>query len=198
MSQQTRYEQYVRSKSKIRFYLGCIIRLKNHLKYSRRRNIARKHGALIGQNVIIPMALAKKANKNLIIGDNTSIQSSQFDLRNTITIGNHVIIGGGNQILTTSHDIDSPDWEPKHYGIVIEDYVWISTNVLILPSCRRIGKGAVIAAGSVVAKDVAPMSVVGGNPTREIKKRKCIHSNLVVESLLGGDLKTFIQAYSRS
>ena len=34
---------------------------------------------------------------------------------------------------------------------------------------------------------VDPMSVVGGNPAKEFKKRKCVHSNLIVESLLGGD-----------
>lgn len=41
--------------------------------------------------------------------------------------------------------------------------------------------------GSVVVKNTAPMSVVGGNPAKELKKRKCVHSNLIVESLLGGD-----------
>lgn len=83
--------------------------------------------------------------------------------------------------------MDSPDWSVKNYGIIIEDYVWISTDVLILPSCRKIGRGAVIAAGSVVVKDVEPMSIVSGNPAKEIRKRKCVHSNLVVEGLLGGD-----------
>lgn len=39
----------------------------------------------------------------------------------------------------------------------------------------------------MVVKDVEPMSVVSGNLAKEIKKRKCVHSNLVVESLLGGD-----------
>lgn len=45
----------------------------------------------------------------------------------------------------------------------------------------------VISSGSVVVKDVESMSVVGGNPAKELKKRKCVHKNLVVESLLGGD-----------
>ena len=83
--------------------------------------------------------------------------------------------------------IDSVLWEHKHYGIQIDDYVWIPTKVLILPSCRHIGEGAVISSGSVVAKNVEPMSVVSGNPAKELRKRKCVHSELVVESLLGGD-----------
>ena len=47
--------------------------------------------------------------------------------------------------------------------------------------------GAVVGSGSVVVKDIAQMSVVGGNPAKEFKKRKCVHTQLVVESLLGGD-----------
>lgn len=49
----------------------------------------------------------------------------------------------------------------------------------------------VISSGSVVVKDVESMSVVGGNPAKEFKKRKCVHKNLVVESLLGGDYYTY-------
>lgn len=48
-----------------------------------------------------------------------------------------------------------------------------------------------ISSGSVVVKDVESMSVVGGNPAKEFKKRKCVHKNLVVESLLGGDYYTY-------
>ena len=171
--------------------MGCLMRLRTYLKYQRRVRVARKNGANIGDNVVIPKHLAKIANKNLSIGNCSSIQSSQLDLRNSLRIGNQVIIGGGNQIITTSHNIDSPDWEPKHYGIEIGDYVWISTNCLILPSCRKIGFGAVIGAGSVVVSDVPAMAVMSGNPAKEIRKRKCVHSDLVVEGLLGGDFKTF-------
>lgn len=49
----------------------------------------------------------------------------------------------------------------------------------------------VISSGSVVVKNVESMSVVGGNPAKEFKKRKCVHKNLVVESLLGGDYYTY-------
>ena len=48
-----------------------------------------------------------------------------------------------------------------------------------------------ISSGSVVVKNVEAMSVVGGNPATEFKKRKCVHKNLVVESLLGGDYYTY-------
>ena len=193
----TRYEEYVNSKSKIRWILGCIMRLRTYLKYQNRVRIARRNGADIGESVVMPLRLAKIANKNLTIGKSTSIQSVNLDLRSKISIGDHVIIGVGNQIITTSHDIDSPDWEPKHYGIEIEDYVWISSNCLILPSCRKIGRGAVIGAGSVVVRDVPPMAVMSGNPAQEIRKRKTIHSDLIVEGLLGGDFKTYKNSRTR-
>ena len=54
--------------------------------------------------------------------------------------------------------------------IVIEDYVWIATGAMILPGVT-VGEGAVVAAGSVVTKDVPPWTVVAGNPAREVKKR---------------------------
>lgn len=52
--------------------------------------------------------------------------------------------------------------------VVIEDNVWIGFGSIIMPGVK-IGRGSVIAAGSVVVKDVPPMSVVGGNPAKIIK-----------------------------
>lgn len=90
----TRYEEYVNSKSKIRWILGCIMRLRTYLKYQNRVRIARRNGADIGESVVMPLRLAKIANKNLKIGKSTSIQSVNLDLRSKISIGEHVIMGG--------------------------------------------------------------------------------------------------------
>lgn len=90
----TRYEEYVNSKSKLRWILGCIMRLRTYLRYQNRVRLARKRGALIGESVVIPMELAKRACSNLSIGNYTSIQSSNIDLRNKVKIGSHVIMGG--------------------------------------------------------------------------------------------------------
>ena len=187
----TLYEKSVQDRSTLRYIMGLIVRWKQNFKYVRARRIARKRGATIGEGVIMPVSLAKKANKNLTIGNHTSLQTDKIDLRSPVAIGNNVIIGYGTEIITTSHNIDSPDWEHKNYGITIEDYAWIPTNVLVLPSCRKIGMGGVIGSGSVVVKNVEPMSVVSGNPAKEFKKRKCVHSSLVVESLLGGDYEAY-------
>ena len=189
----TVYELQIENRSRLRFFLGLIPRFKKHLFYSYVRYIARKNGATVGDNSVIPIALAKRANSNLIIGNNCSIQSDLFDTRAKVIIGNNVIIGSGVEILTCSHNIDSTDWEFKAYGIEIESYVWIATRVFILPSCRKIGVGAVCAAGSLVVKNVEEMSVVSGSPATHIKYRKMVHSNLVVESLLGGDYNRYVK-----
>lgn len=193
----TLYERNVQDRNRLRYLAGLIIRWKQNLKYIRARRIARKCGANIGEGVIMPLELAKRANSNLSIGSHTSIQTDKLDMRSPITIGSHVIIGSGTEIITTSHNIDSPDWEHKNYGIIIEDYAWIPTNVLVLPSCRKISYGAVVGSGSVVVKNVEPMSVIGGNPAKELKKRKCVHSNLIVESLLGGDYEVYRKTWKK-
>ena len=194
------YSEYVvrvKNKPLWRFYAGLCLRYMNHLKYSLYRRIARKKGAHIGEATVISFALARMANKNLRIGDHSVVMTTQLDLRNPIYIGSNVIIGWSTKILTTSHDIDSPDFTVKHCGLTIEDYAWLPAKILVLPSCRRIGFGAVISSGSVVSKDVDRMSVVGGNPAKEFKKRVCVHSDLVVESLELGDFDAYRRARNK-
>jgi acetyltransferase-like isoleucine patch superfamily enzyme len=157
--------------------------------------MARKNGATIGEAVTMPYRLAKKANSNLRVGDHSSIDTDLIGLRAKVTIGNHVIIGKNVEILTGSHTIDSVDWEWKGYGIEIEDYCWLATRALVLPSCRKIGYGAVCAAGSVVAKNIESLSIVSGNPAQPLRKRTKVHSDLCVESLHGNDFKAYVQAY---
>ena len=59
---------------------------------------------------------------------------------------------------------------PLKGDLVLENDVWIGRESIIMPGVQ-IGDGAIVAAYSVVAKDVSPYSVVGGNPARQIKKR---------------------------
>ena len=194
MKKLTKYEANIQSRGLFRYLLGLLVRWKKNILYAKARNIARRNGAIVGQGVIISVSLAKRLNSNCRIGNNVSIQTDKIDTRSPLNIGNNVIIGDGCEIITASHNIDSPDWELKTYGLIIEDYVWIPTKVLILPSCRKIGRGAVIGSGSVLVKNVDSMSVVSGNPAKEIRKRQCVHSNIVVCSLLGGDYEEYKKA----
>ena len=60
--------------------------------------------------------------------------------------------------------------------MVIEDYVFVGPRAIIIPGVK-IGRGAAVAAGAVVTKDVAPLTIVGGAPAKPIRKRnlKSLH-----------------------
>ncbi len=188
------YRQSIASRTTWHYLKGWLIRWWTNLRYAYIRSLARRNGAVIGEAVVIPLSLARKANENLVVGSHVSIQTDKLDLRNPNHIGSNVSIGAETEIITTSHNIDSLEFGQKDYGITIDDYVWISGKVTIVPSCRHIGQGAVVGTGSIVVHNVEPMSVVGGNPAQEFKKRTSLHTDLVVESLLGGDFDAYREA----
>lgn len=88
-----------------------------------------------------------------------------------ISTGRDVSIGPEATILTLGHDPQSPDFADKGGPVTIGDRAWIGYRALVLPGVT-IGEGAVVAAGSVVTRDVAPYVIVGGNPAREIGTRR--------------------------
>lgn len=154
-------------------------------------------GAKIGEDVVMTSNVAKLLNYNFSIGNHCSLHNVFFSSNlHKVSIGSCVIMGNDVKIVRGSHNIDSPLFEniTRHEKLIIEDYVWLCPNCVIMPSVKKIGYGAVVSANAVVIKDVEPMSVVGGNPAKEIKKRKCVHSDLVVESLLGGDYHAYKKA----
>mgnify|MGYP002622635288 CR=1 FL=1 len=88
------YIRYVKSKSTLRYLAGLLIRWKNYVVFQRRVAKARRNGAKIGEGVVITPNVARAANRNLVIGDHSTINNSYLDLRNPVTIGTHVIVGG--------------------------------------------------------------------------------------------------------
>lgn len=196
MMDKTLYEKRVQERSTLRFLVGLYPRLIRYIYFSYTRYIARCRGAIVGEDVTMPLSFAKRANSNLVIGNNVSIaRGVNFSsLRYKCIIGNNVIIGTNVWFVMDSHNIDSEEWEHVRNGsdkLIVEDYVWICPDSTILPSVKIIGKGAVVGANSVVCKDVEEMLVIGGNPAKPLRYRKCVHVNLVVESLLSGDLKKY-------
>lgn len=112
----------------------------------------------------------------LIVGENTIINAGCYiDNRRGITIGNHVVIAHDTKIYTLGHDINDPTFITKGSPVVLEDYVVVFSNALIMPGVT-IKKGAVVLPGSVVTKSVEEMTVVGGNPAVPIKKRELLHT----------------------
>lgn len=116
---------------------------------------------------------------HISIGSNTVIgNDAMLDARNGIKIGDNVSLSMGVWIWTMEHDPQSPDYSIKGGPVVVEDYAWISCRTIILPGVT-VGKGAVVAAGSVVTKDVPPYMIVGGNPAKQIGTRtKDLHYSL--------------------
>jgi maltose O-acetyltransferase len=109
------------------------------------------------------------------LGDRSGI-GIRCHITGPTVVGNNVMMAPEVVIFTTGHEFGSVDVPMIDQGVtevrrvIIGDDVWIGRRAMILPGIV-IGDGSVIAAGSVVTKDVAPYSVVGGNPAKLIRSR---------------------------
>lgn len=136
-----------------------------------RRFFYRLAGLKIGKGSAIHMGARFYNPKNITIGEDSIIgEGVVLDGRDRLVIGNHVDIASDVMIYNCQHDASSQDFRAVSAPVTIEDYVFIGPRAIILPGIR-IGKGAVIAAGAVATKNIAPMSIVGGIPAVEIDKR---------------------------
>ncbi|MFA6204149.1 MAG: DapH/DapD/GlmU-related protein [Gallionella sp.] len=125
------------------------------------------------------------------VGDNTIIQGAGkmvwgegtycgafcvIGVNNEIRLGAQVMMGDAVSIRDTDHKCDDLSIPMRFQGMVtepvdIEDDVWIGHGATILKGVR-IGRGAIIAAGAVVTRDVAPFTIVGGVPAKFIRSRE--------------------------
>jgi len=110
------------------------------------------------------------------VGDSFSINTGcVIDGRGGITIGNNVMIGPNTVIVSSFHQFEQVNKPMNSYDhifspVIIKDDVWIGANVFI--KCGiTINSHSVIAAGSVVTKDVGEYEIVGGVPAKFISKR---------------------------
>lgn len=136
------------------------------------------NGVEIGEGTTILMSAylyagigrGKKA-PSIRIGKNSIInRQCCLDGRGSLRIGDNVSISPGVWLLTDEHDMNDPFFAERFGPIEIDDYVWIGSRALVLPGVT-IGRGAVVAAGAVVTKDVPPYDVVGGVPARHLGTR---------------------------
>ena len=112
----------------------------------------------------------RKPNK-IAIGKGTVVgYNCELDGRMGLHIGENVNISSDVKFYTLQHDYNSSDFRAVGAQVIVEDYVWVSVCAIILPGVT-IGKGAVIAAGAVVTKDVEPYSIMGGIPAKKIGER---------------------------
>lgn len=134
-------------------------------------------GAKVGIGCTFYPGVWIMTGRNLVVGNHVDFaRGVLITTDGHVTIGNRVLIGYNTQIISRNHVI--PPKQEKilnagHVGkkVIVEDDVWIGANCTILPGVR-IGKGAVIAAGSVVTKDVEPFSIYGGVPAKKIRDRQ--------------------------
>lgn len=140
--------------------------------FSLRHFVYRNFGRMyIGSQTYIQMGLHLYKPWNITIGSNVAInQNVTLDGRGELVIGNNVNISGDVKILTADHEVQSSEFNYREGKVVIEDYVWLSSNSIILPGVK-VGKGAVVAAGAVVSKDIDEYTIVGGIPARKIGTR---------------------------
>ncbi|MBO7611914.1 MAG: acyltransferase [Elusimicrobia bacterium] len=135
-------------------------------------------GAKIGKRVVfyptVWISISKKGK--LIIEDDVDLALGVLiTVSSKVHVGARTLIGYRTQILSSNHNIPNNKEQIFTAGhtskdVIIEKDVWIGAGCIILPGVT-IGEGAVIAAGSVVTKDVAPFTIVGGCPAKLIRER---------------------------
>lgn len=169
-----------RIKHKAKLRLGQTVTLGRNVEI----NALSEEGVQIGNNVSILSntiiectGVIRSIGIGLVIGNNVGIAQNCFiQVRGRVTIGNDVIIGPGVSIFSENHNFEDPELPVRlqgevRKGVTIEDGVWIGTKSIILDGVR-VGCNSIVAAGSIVTRDVPRYSVVGGVPARVLKERK--------------------------
>ena len=142
---------------KIRSYVACQM----FKKSGKKNNIGR--GARIGNGATIEIG------SHSGIGENCYV--------NNVILGDYVMMGQDVLIYGANHNFDRLDKPMSKQGsgkmrtLIVEDDVWIGSRVIITASVKKIGKGSIVAAGSVLTKDVPEFAIVAGNPAKLIKYR---------------------------
>lgn len=121
------------------------------------------------RSTVAPVEIYVAPGATFVIGDDVHINSGgTLSAHESVRIGDRVEIAPHVTIHDNSyHDLYNRTLLPRSLPVVIEDDVWLTTRCTILPGVR-IGRGAVVAANSVVHRDVEPFTVVSGVPARPI------------------------------
>ncbi len=130
----------------------------------------------MGTKVIISEMVTLKFPERISIGNRSFLGKGTFiQGSGTVDIGEDVLIGPYCKIWSSNHAFSTTKKPINQQGhtfknVTIGSDVWLGTGVIVLSGCK-IGNGSIIAAGSVVTKDVPEYVIVGGNPAHVIKER---------------------------
>lgn len=143
-----------------------------------RRFLCKRIFASCGVGLVVEQGAYFGSGKDIKIGNYVGIGKNFKSLNRILTIEDELMMGEDVLFLGSGHNYDSLEVPMGKQGtkpptpLHISSDVWIGIRAIILPSCKHIGIGVVIGAGSVVTKDIPDYAVVGGNPARVIKSRK--------------------------
>jgi acetyltransferase-like isoleucine patch superfamily enzyme len=131
---------------------------------------------MIGPYSVIRASMLTNLGAGVRMGTNCSVDAySYFGSGGPITIGEKVIMGQHISFHSENHDYDRVDIPIKDQGtrrkgIVIEDDCWVGSNTTFLDGAH-VGRGCVVAAGSLVRGEIPPYSIVAGAPARVLRSR---------------------------
>jgi serine acetyltransferase len=146
---------------------------------------AKNNQLIVGdQSLVETKVVFERPSAIFCVGERTFIGAGTFTIAKNVTVGNDVMVAWGvtlsdhnsHSILFSERQHDVVSWLERKkdwtnvacMDVKICDKAWIGVNSIILKGVT-IGEGAVVGAGSVVTRDVAPWTLVGGNPARHIR-----------------------------
>ena len=134
--------------------------------------LLRCFGAKIGRHCVVKSSCEVWQPWNLTMGDYVALDERVLCYTvDSVVIGSQTTVSREALLCCASHDVSSRIMELVVAPITIGANAWIASRAIILPG-RKVGDGAVVAAGAVVAKDIEPWTIVGGNPAKFISKRE--------------------------
>lgn len=144
-----------------------------------RRFLLRLFGARVGRKVMVYGSAKVWAPWNLELRDFSTIGGgANLYAVDRVVIGESAIVSQGAHLCTASHDFNSDGFELITAEICIADNAWVATEAFIGPGVT-VGENAVVGARSVVTSDVAPRTIVAGNPARLIRERSNAGRNVL-------------------
>jgi putative colanic acid biosynthesis acetyltransferase WcaF len=136
--------------------------------------VLRLFGAQIGKGAYFKPGLKVKFPWYLTLGDYCWIgEDVWIDNLTQVTIGSHVCLSQGAYLCTGNHDWTTRNMKLFARPIVLQDGCWVGAKTVVCPGVV-VGAGAILAAGSVAAKNIPTLEVWAGNPARYLRNRLII------------------------